>query len=224
MLAGSLALQLWLARRHAQHVAAHRDARSAGVCRPRRVARAPEGRRLHGRAHAARDRRGTRRNGIAAGAHGGRRPRRCSSRGPASLPFGGLARDLALIVAVVGDLRHRRPAVLVCADVRHRSEVRLQPDDARALDRRPRQGRPRRRRAGSAAGGAGAVADARRGTAVVDLGVGGVDRIPVPDPCALSDGDRAAVQQVLAAAGGLRARRDRARCSRAAVSRTAASS
>jgi STE24 endopeptidase len=61
------------------------------------------------------------------------------------LPFGGMARDLALIVAIAVISGLDRDSVLVLPHVRHRGQIRLQPDHASAVARRPRQGNADRR-------------------------------------------------------------------------------
>jgi hypothetical protein len=100
------------------------------VCRTGRAAGAPEGRRLHGGAHAPRHRRAIRRDRTPSRVHGGRRPRVPGrlDRRPAVRCGGSRSRAAC---RGRGDFRHRRPAVFVRADVRRRSEVRLQPHDAR---------------------------------------------------------------------------------------------
>ena len=197
--------------------------RAERVCRSRGASRAPEGRRLHDRAHALRHDRNGLRYGRPACAHAGRRTGRAGE-------LDRLARGGA---AVAGSGAHRhgrragqrgRPAVRLLADIRHRSEVRLQPDDGEALARRPRQRRGARHRDRPSARRARAVADARRGAAVVAVGLGRVDRVPGSRARAVSDAHCAAVQQVLAAAGRARRASGSKRCWRAADSRAAACS
>ena len=88
---------------------------------------------------------------------------RADRAGPARSPFGPLWQDVA------ADRRGRCVIGGVVslpfswyAHVRHRGALRLQPDDAGAVARRPRQGHRRRRRPRPAAAAARALADARR--------------------------------------------------------------
>ncbi len=182
---------------------------AAGVRRSHRPARAPEGGGLHDRAHAPRRRpRRSSRPRCSSHSRSAAASRR-SSRFTDVLPFGVMGRDLLLIVAV---------AVIsgvVSLPFSYRQtfgiEVRF------GFNRTTRKlwfvdlakGVADRRRARPAARGARDVADARHRPVVVALGLGRVDRLPVPAAGALSDRDRPALQQVLAAAGGRGARRDR---------------
>ena len=94
-----------------------------------------------------------------------RRPRVRSSPRPSALPSrAAAARSAAADRASAVDRRLVDAAVLVVAHVRHRGALRLQPHDARAVARRPREGRRcSAPRSGMPLAAARAVADARAG-------------------------------------------------------------
>ena len=223
-LALSLAVRLWLARRHVAFVAAHRDAvppafaDRIGLAAHQKAADYTIARMRLGVAETARRNRVARSRSRSAAAS------RRSSRVTDVLPFGILGRDLLADRRRRRDLGRRQPAVLVSADVRHRGEVRLQPDHAQAVARRSRQGRRHRRGARPAARGARDVADARRRPVVVALGLG--RRGSASSSCCWRSIRRSSRRSSTSSRRCPRARRATRsrRCSRAAASRTAACS
>ena len=113
-------------------VRAHRERVPAAFADAHRPRRAPQGRRLHGRAQRLAMLRDAGRRRAAARADARRRARGARRLDRRRSPIGPLWRDVALIVAVAGVISGvGQPAVLVVAHVPHRGAVRLQPHDAR---------------------------------------------------------------------------------------------
>ena len=113
--------------------------RARGFRRAHRPLRAPEGRRLHDRANALRRRRNAGRNRPARRAHVWWRSRgaRASHGCAAARRHGSRPRSDRRGRRDIGRVQH---SVFVLADLRHRGQVRLQPDHAQALVHRSREG------------------------------------------------------------------------------------
>ena len=109
---------------------AHRDAVPAAFAEPHRARRAPEGRRLHGRASSASacSKRSSTPSCCVALTLGGGLAALVAWTETSAVPP--LWRDVAAVRRRRRHLRRRQPAVLVVADVPHRGALRLQPHDA----------------------------------------------------------------------------------------------